>query len=184
MVAPGAACCDHSGRTRNVYAESSLMKRSRRPSPAAPLPAEALTVPQLDLFPVKPLVERLAPKAVAGAGTGVTAVLRVRLSPQSGVHLVFLDRHGWYCEAHGAACAAVVPAREALGPAQGTSATRETTERRSATREHADREHANHEDTNHEGAHHYGVTRGRTSRGAENHERGKHEPRPKQRRPA
>jgi hypothetical protein len=90
------------------------------------------TVAQLDLFPVKPVVERLAPKAVAGAGTGVVAVLRVRLAPRTPPHLVFLDRHGWYCESHGISCPAVGPAREMFEAKRGKG--RKTASDNSASR--------------------------------------------------
>lgn len=92
------------------------MKRSRHPSSPDALPADVLSAPQLDLFPVRPIVEQLVPKSVAGAGTAVTAVLRVRLAPLGSPHLVFLDRHGWYCEAHGASCPAVLAARGTVEP--------------------------------------------------------------------
>jgi hypothetical protein len=68
---------------------------------------------QIDLFPERPLVERLDPRALVGPRTGVLDLVRVRLRSTDAPHLVFHDRHGWYCEAHGAGCAAVPVAREA-----------------------------------------------------------------------
>lgn len=67
---------------------------------------------QLDLFPVKPVVDVLDARSVVGPRTGVEHLVRVRLRPNDAPHLVFHDRHGWYCEAHGPACAAVALARE------------------------------------------------------------------------
>lgn len=90
------------------------MNRSRRhPAADAPPPdVVAFGTPQLDLFPVRPVVERLDPRRVVGPNTGVEAIVRVRLRPNAPTHLVFHDRHGWYCEAHGAECAAVAMARD------------------------------------------------------------------------
>ena len=57
-------------------------------------------------------VEELDPRSKCGPATSVQRLLRVREKGESGVvlhHLVFLDRHGWYCE-HGRNCVAVPPA--------------------------------------------------------------------------
>lgn len=91
------------------------MPRSPRPRPAERTPPDvvALRAPQLDFFPSRPIVDRLDPRTVAGPGTAVQAIVRVRLSPGAPPHLVFHDRHGWYCEAHGADCAAVALAQSA-----------------------------------------------------------------------
>jgi hypothetical protein len=88
------------------------------PPSARRFPAGALALPasrpvQLDLFPEKPLVERLDPRANVGPRTGVLVLVRVRMRASEAPHLVFHDRHGWYCETHGPACAAVALAREA-----------------------------------------------------------------------
>ncbi len=70
-----------------------------------------LSSPQTDLFPVKPIVEALDPRSVVGPNTAVERVVRVRLRPSDAPHLVFHDRHGWYCETHGPSCPAVALAR-------------------------------------------------------------------------
>jgi hypothetical protein len=70
-----------------------------------------LAATQIDLFPEKPTVERLDPRANVGPRTGVEALVRVRLRAVESPHLVFHDRHGWYCEAHGPTCPAVAIAR-------------------------------------------------------------------------
>lgn len=62
---------------------------------------------QLDLFPVAPVVEILDPRAFVGARTGVEHLVRVRPRKNDTPHLVFHDRHGWYCETHGPQCPAV-----------------------------------------------------------------------------
>ena len=53
-------------------------------------------------------ITELDPQAKCGARTTVEALYRVEeRSPEGRVtHLVFLDRHGWYC-LHGATCPAV-----------------------------------------------------------------------------
>jgi hypothetical protein len=53
-------------------------------------------------------IQELDPRSKCGPGTSVQRLLRVREKGESGDHnhLVFLDRHGWYCE-HGRNCAAV-----------------------------------------------------------------------------
>ncbi len=93
-----------------------IMSRASRPaklssksSSAAP---PALAAKQMDMFPEQPVVERLDPIAVVGPRTGATAVIRVRMRGVESTHLVFHDRHGWYCETHGAACEAVSVARD------------------------------------------------------------------------
>ncbi len=69
--------------------------------------------PQIDLFPVQPIVDVLDPRQIVGAATTVTHLVRVRLGPRDAPHLVFHDRHGWYCESHGTDCATVALARSA-----------------------------------------------------------------------
>ena len=53
-------------------------------------------------------VRELDPRAKCGAGTSVQRLFRVDAvsSSASMTHLVFLDRHGLYCE-HGRGCPAV-----------------------------------------------------------------------------
>lgn len=53
-------------------------------------------------------VRELDPVAKCGAGTSVQRLFRIDEHADDGVraHLVFLDRHGWYCE-HGRDCPAV-----------------------------------------------------------------------------
>ena len=48
------------------------------------------------------------PARMCGKGTSVERVFRVeeKLEKSRNLHLVFFDRHGWYCE-HGAQCQAV-----------------------------------------------------------------------------
>lgn len=69
---------------------------------------------QLDFFPVTPVVDVLDPRAVVGARTAVEHLVRVRPRANDTPHLVFHDRHGWYCETHGAHCPAVKLAQDAV----------------------------------------------------------------------
>ena len=57
-------------------------------------------------------VRELDPIARCGARTTVMRLFRVDELPLASrlVHLVFLDRHGWYCE-HGPQCPAVAAVR-------------------------------------------------------------------------
>ena len=53
-------------------------------------------------------IRAMDPAEMCGPGTSVTRVFRVeeRLGQTRIHHLVFYDRHGWYCE-HGRQCGAV-----------------------------------------------------------------------------
>lgn len=61
-------------------------------------------------------VRALDPLRLCGAGTSVQKLFRVdeRIDGRAAAHLVFLDRHGWYCE-HGRTCPAVAQARTQSG---------------------------------------------------------------------
>ncbi|HEU4748366.1 MAG TPA: hypothetical protein VFS56_07670 [Gemmatimonadaceae bacterium] len=58
-------------------------------------------------------VKPMDPAAMCGAGTSVTRLFKVeeRLDQTRIHHLVFFDRHGWYCE-HGKQCQAVKDVRK------------------------------------------------------------------------
>ena len=58
-------------------------------------------------------VRELDPVRKCGPDTSVERLYRVdeRANGQVRTHLVFFDRHGWYCE-HGRDCPAVAPARK------------------------------------------------------------------------
>ena len=60
---------------------------------------------QLELF--RPTVTALDPREIVGKRTAVRALYRVQYGIDGPVHLVFIDRHGVYCEEHGRGCAAV-----------------------------------------------------------------------------
>jgi len=53
-------------------------------------------------------IRAIDPAEMCGSGTSVTRLFRVeeRLDQTRIHHLVFFDRHGWYCE-HGSQCGAV-----------------------------------------------------------------------------
>lgn len=70
--------------------------------------------------PLRPLpsapdfqIRELDPQRKCGPGTSVQMLFRVdeRMNGVVRPHLVFFDRHGWYCE-HGRDCVAVAPARK------------------------------------------------------------------------
>ena len=82
----------------------------KRPSAKIDVPVAAV---QIDLFPIKPIVEVLDPRKVVGESTSVQHLVRVKFRPSDAPHLVFHDRHGWYCESHGPACASVKLAQDA-----------------------------------------------------------------------
>ena len=63
---------------------------------------------QLELF--RPSITSLDPRAIVGAQTAVRALYRVQYGIDGPVHLVFVDRHGTYCEEHGRHCPAVADA--------------------------------------------------------------------------
>lgn len=69
---------------------------------------------QLDLFPERPIIEILDPRQTIGPATAVQDLARVRIRPSESPHLVFHDRHGWYCETHGPRCPSVSLAQAEL----------------------------------------------------------------------
>ena len=79
---------------RDTTTKQRSLKGGNRPGALGPAPS----------FSVRELV----PQTVCGPRTSVQQLFRVeeRLNGSSQTHLVFLDRHGWYCE-HGRSCPAV-----------------------------------------------------------------------------
>jgi hypothetical protein len=65
---------------------------------------------------VRVAVKPLEPQAKCGAGTSVQYLFRVdeTVDGRTTTHLVFFDRHGWYCE-HGRNCPAVGHAKKHQG---------------------------------------------------------------------
>lgn len=71
---------------------------------------------QFELF--RPNVTKLDPREIVGSRTAVRALYRVQYGVDGPVHLVFVDRHGTYCEEHGRHCPAVGDAiPDGRGPA-------------------------------------------------------------------
>lgn len=85
-------------------------KRGKRVTKVAPKPKLKAKQkgPPVSTFRVR----ELDPLQKCGAGTSVQRLFRIDESIDGVVkpHLVFLDRHGWYCE-HGPDCPAVSHAR-------------------------------------------------------------------------
>jgi hypothetical protein len=76
---------------------------------------------QMEIFPTKIEIERLDPRKVVGDRTIADALYRVRIGEAGPPHLVFIDRHGIYCQDHGPECRAareVSVRRGEGGPAQ------------------------------------------------------------------
>ena len=67
---------------------------------------------QLEFFPIIVTITALDPRAVLGASTRVRGIWKVEYPGERRPHLVYHDRHGWYCEEHGASCRAVARVRE------------------------------------------------------------------------
>ena len=65
---------------------------------------------------IRVTVRELDPQRKCGAGTSVQLLYRVdeTVDGRATAHLVFFDRHGWYCE-HGRTCPAVAHARKQGG---------------------------------------------------------------------
>lgn len=82
----------------------SIATARSRARAAAPAPVVRVTVKELE------------PQAKCGSGTSVQHLLRVdeTVDGRTTPHLVFFDRHGWYCE-HGRNCPAVAHARKYQG---------------------------------------------------------------------
>ena len=81
---------------------------------SAVVPPDASARPrvQLELFPRARTVDALDPRDVVGPDTRVASLYRVRYEGTHTVHLVFVDKHGWYCGDHGRSCEAVKAAQE------------------------------------------------------------------------
>jgi hypothetical protein len=56
-------------------------------------------------------IRELDPQAACGQGTTVMQLFRVDDPASDTAHLVFFDRHGWYC-VHGRDCPAVAAVRK------------------------------------------------------------------------
>jgi hypothetical protein len=99
--------------SRNGKARGKAMRMSKLTSKAAkkasrkaPLPAPV----------VRMAVRELDPQRKCGEGTTVQFLYRVdeTVDGRATAHLVFFDRHGWYCE-HGRTCPAVAHAKKHNG---------------------------------------------------------------------
>ena len=104
---PAAKAKRASGRKAAIAARSAARKPlgGRRRGAKKLLPAKA---------PARFVkVRELDPLVMCGPGTSVARLFRVdeRVDGLAAIHLVFYDRHGWYCE-HGKACPAVHDVRK------------------------------------------------------------------------
>jgi hypothetical protein len=101
------------GKARPASRPAGRVTRLHAPKGAA-LKRRAVPGRHLALVPAPRVVKirALDPYQMCGARTSVVHLYRVdeRDDGKSAVHLVFFDRHGWYCE-HGKTCRAVEDVR-------------------------------------------------------------------------
>jgi len=104
-------------RTRKARASKTKDKSMSRVKSISKARAKAAKV-RLQATPpvVRVAVKPLEPQAKCGAGTSVQYLFRVdeTVDGRTTAHLVFFDRHGWYCE-HGRNCPAVGHAKKYQG---------------------------------------------------------------------
>jgi hypothetical protein len=84
-------------------------KLGRKAVPVARRGRKALPIGKVKPEPVRGVkIRELNPQEKCGPGTSVLQLFRVdeSLGRELTTHLVFFDRHGWYCE-HGRTCRAV-----------------------------------------------------------------------------
>ncbi|MEJ7809173.1 MAG: hypothetical protein WKG32_02045 [Gemmatimonadaceae bacterium] len=101
----GGSRAEQTTRSGRGAARTGKVKSAARAGKKVPVPAaEARRLMR---------IKELDPLVTCGRGTTVTQLYRVdRLGPEPAVtHLVFFDRHGWYCE-HGRECPAVAAVRK------------------------------------------------------------------------
>jgi hypothetical protein len=112
---PGTATAAPGSRRKRkvVVAQPAKAKRTRLAAANAARAAKAAAAAAA----VQIAITRLDPRRKCGAGTTVQLLFRVderSVDKRSTTHLVFFDRHGWYCE-HGRTCPAVGHARKYNG---------------------------------------------------------------------
>jgi len=96
-------------RTTSKKQGKATAKGARKAAPAARKGAKALPVGKIKPEPVRGVkIRKLNPQEKCGPDTSVLQLFRVdeSLGRELTTHLVFFDRHGWYCE-HGRTCRAV-----------------------------------------------------------------------------
>ena len=115
--APRAAARPKVEKARKSRAMKTATKRNASMPKLKSMPtarAKARTVAAT--APSRVVVKPLEPQAKCGAGTSVQYLFRVdeSIDGRTTTHLVFFDRHGWYCE-HGRNCPAVGHAKKYQG---------------------------------------------------------------------
>ena len=103
-------------RARKSPASTRSMSMSTVKSLSKAKPKKARARVQAPPPVVRVVVKPLEPQAKCGAGTSVQYLFRVdeTVDGRTTAHLVFYDRHGWYCE-HGRNCPAVGHAKKYQG---------------------------------------------------------------------
>jgi hypothetical protein len=94
------------GKVAKKVASRTIAKAASRSGRKAPDPMPVVRV----------AIRELDPQRKCGEGTSVQFLYRVdeTVDGRATAHLVFFDRHGWYCE-HGRTCPAVAHARKHNG---------------------------------------------------------------------
>ena len=90
------------------------INRTAKKSPKRPV-VSGKTARAAPATPTDVRIRQLDPQAVCGPRTQVQQLFRVHdlLDGKPTVHMVYFDRHGWYCE-HGPTCRAVDHVKRAL----------------------------------------------------------------------
>jgi hypothetical protein len=117
---PPRAARPAAGRTSSRTKVSAIPKAKTKSKPVSKVRSISKAKSNAKLAPPAPvvrvLVKPLEPQEKCGAGTSVQLLFRVdeTVDGRSTKHLVFFDRHGWYCE-HGRNCPAVGHAKKHKG---------------------------------------------------------------------
>jgi hypothetical protein len=85
---------------------AAAMPAGREPG-TRPCPSTPAVDDQLEFFAIDVTVTAIDPRDALGEGTRVRGLWKVAWPGERRPHLVYHDRHGWYCEEHGASCRAV-----------------------------------------------------------------------------
>jgi hypothetical protein len=101
--------------TRKSNAKAMAKKKGSRQSAIALVPSKKGRAPTAPAA-IRVAVRELDPQRKCGEGTSVRFLYRVdeTVDGRATAHLVFFDRHGWYCE-HGRTCPAVAHAKKHNG---------------------------------------------------------------------
>ncbi len=102
--------------TRTTVRKPAMRREASMPKVKPISAAKSKARPAAAPSTMRVVVKPLEPQAKCGAGTSVQYLFRVdeNVDGRTTTHLVFFDRHGWYCE-HGRNCPAVGHAKKYQG---------------------------------------------------------------------